>query len=192
MRKICTRCKKNKKRSKFRKRIKRGYTYCNPTCKKCDSEITQINYQKKKNDTEFKRINRLRAAVYNKKNRVKVLAKKKAYRERPEIRARRLQYDKDNKDRIKIMSRARNKKYYKKLHNAITDIYVKRILRTAAFKNKGSAVNTTFTKQQIAQKKKSIALFRLKKLLKDIENEEQNRRFKEPAVYPDGETERLQ
>lgn len=189
MAKICTRCKKKKTEKFFRKRLDKrdGRVYINSTCKKCDSEITMLYYEKHKNDPEFKRKNRQRAKQYIIENADIINAKKKKYREKPENIIRRKKYDKENHARITALSKLRNKKYLKKIVDKISDSYVLRVLRTEVHKKTGRSMNVNFSDSEIREKKRSIAIHRLNKFIKSLNDEEQNRRLEEPIVCPTGE-----
>lgn len=151
--KICTRCREVKLKDDYRIRIdKNGSCYINPTCKKCDTEITSLYYNKRKNDPEFKRKNIERAKAYSEKNPDKIklrkstiefrkkhcknnkdsyyrmkdviAAKMKIVRQTPEFKRKMKAYRERNKEKIYQQEVITKKRYQLKNTEQITDKYV--------------------------------------------------------------------
>lgn len=126
--KVCTRCKKYKDDSEFRRRqkVKNGkvYPYRNPTCRKCDSALQHIRYMELKDVPEFKAQNAERSRRYLKENADVVREKTKAYRQTERYKTNRAKYRKRNKDRIFAYEKINKDRYHIKHRDALSDVYI--------------------------------------------------------------------
>ena len=126
--KVCTRCKKEKNSTQFRKRYKyklfKKYYYRNPTCRQCEAELTREYYNANKHDEKFKQKNINNANRYWEENRESVLLKLKRKRETPEYQKYRREYDKKNRARIKSLQKVRSKKWHDNSRDNLTDGYI--------------------------------------------------------------------
>lgn len=132
--KVCTRCKKDLDDSCFRKRRDTYkdsvYFSLNPTCRKCDSEITKIYYANKKDIPEFKNKNRERVKKHRQDNWEIEKIKAKNRRQTPEYKEMMRNYRKKNKEKIYQQEAIGKRKYYEKNRDGLTDIYIIGLYRT--------------------------------------------------------------
>lgn len=126
--KVCTRCKKNKYSEDYRVREKRGYTYLNPTCKKCDSEIQSEYYQAHKNDVGFLQKNREKSRQYNKDKQQFIKEKRKHLRSTASYKAYVKKYYTKNRGKILKQHRVIANKYADKQRKEITEQYILMLL----------------------------------------------------------------
>lgn len=175
--KVCNRCKVNKDDSEFRLRRetrgKRGggkLTYLNNVCKKCESETQTRYYFQNKDNPEWLENWRKKSSDYHKKNREEILKKMAKRNATPEHKAYMIEYNKKNKDRIKLQSRARNKKYLRKLIMNLKPAYAKRLRLTAEYQiksDKSKAKSSLYLNKTDWEILLQVAKTRLQKLLKE-------------------------
>ncbi len=160
--KKCTKCLILKDVSEFRirkdKYKNKVYKYLESTCRECERKTRAQHHEKKKHDPEYKLKNRIRGSNYHKDNFSTIKVKQKKWREKPETKVRRKQYDQENKARIAELSKKRHDKWIQGLSPA----YIIYRLKQAGI---------PITKQAIAKKKKEITIRRLQLLIKKLENE---------------------
>lgn len=183
--KVCTRCKIEKQKDEFRIGVKEksGCQYfLSQYCRKCESELARIYYDKKKDDPEFKKKNSERTKLYAQKNvdeirkrrKLPDFKKKHANRENkryhrnkdwiadkmkkkrqtPEYKQNRKNYIEKNKEKIAKQEIITKRKYHEKNRDALTDVYIINLLR-----NQGT-VNPTA--EQIELKRAKILIKRIK------------------------------
>lgn len=122
--KRCTCCKEIKEDDKFRVRIRNGYSYINPTCKKCETVKALKYYHSKKNDPLFAQKNRDNVKRYNKENKELVKEKQKVQRQLPRSKEVRKEYYKNNRDKILSDHRKIANKYAKRIRENLEDGYI--------------------------------------------------------------------
>lgn len=173
--KKCSNCTRNKPESDFRVRreaTKKGFCiYLNNTCRKCDSLLSREYYLSHKNNIAFQRKTKQRSKQYIKNNRDVLNKKLKSKRESERGKLYRKNYDKINHDRILQLGRLRNKKYLKKIIGDIKDVYIVRLLKTEAYRGGQVIAGISFSKNKILEKKRLVALRRIQRFIKKIENE---------------------
>lgn len=163
--KTCSECKILKDVNCFGTRLeKRG----NPKvslmniCLSCNSERRRKRYQELKNDFNFLEKKREKAKRYYQLNRDKVNSKNKATRDTPQYKEWLKRYYKENWDKISKQESRRKHKYIEKERAKISNQYA---LNQICCKGIERAY---VTQEMIDQKKLSIAIFRITKLLKKI------------------------
>lgn len=170
--KTCNRCKVSKSESEFRTRKEKrrnGCVYLNSVCKQCEREGANVYYFNKKNDPDFKEWNRKRTNEYRDKNREMVLSKLKIRNAKPEHKAYMKEYKKKNKERIKLLSRERNKKYARRVARGLNVAYAKRLRATAEYQiksPKSKSKNSIYLDMTDSEILLHVAKVRLQKLIK--------------------------
>lgn len=159
MYKKCSKCGKEKSVEDFRLRLDKriGLRYYNNTCRICDANKARAYYQCKKNDPDFIRKNRSRAARHSKKHAKELWEKRK---NDPKYLASLKRWRAENKELVRFNQLKRSIKYHRKNCDGLTDKYIK--TRISSQLNIQKDEVTTY---YIDLKRTQIKAIRLKKKL---------------------------
>lgn len=117
--KVCSNCKIGKDKSDFRirtdKRVNPVLVYLNNICKQCETDKANEYYSKNGQTIWFKEKNRKRVNEYAQKNKSAVLLRERIRKQTQKWKEYMREYNAKNRERIREMSRERNRKYMKKL-----------------------------------------------------------------------------
>lgn len=126
--KICTRCKKNKLAKYYRVREKIGYKYLNPTCLKCDAQLSAERYAVYRLDPQFRKKEAQRTKDWAIKNKKKKIEYDKWRRQQDWYKEYVKKYYKKNKVKIIEQHRLVSRKSAKKSRDNISESYIIRLL----------------------------------------------------------------
>jgi hypothetical protein len=167
--KTCARCNVDKGQECFavRKDTRRKNTcvYINNVCKACVNELQMIKYHNRKSEPGFMEAKRNNAKQVYYRGVEKIKIKRKIRRDSIEYKNWLKDYYRLNWDKIRLQPSRRNGKYIKKQRWLISDKYAVIQITNTKYNIKKEHV----TPQMIEAKKISIALYRLKKRIRNYE-----------------------
>lgn len=157
----CSRCKESKLANQFRIRIdkrikfKKPLHYLNNVCRECERIRGTEYHRKKKSNPEYRKKVAGWSREYHKRHREKILPRVKNYREKPQNKKNRKEYNKKNHDRIAQMHKVVAKKWSEYQRDNLTDSYCIQLIRTQT-----GLTRKEITPEMIQQKRLQIKLKR--------------------------------